>query len=72
MIAIFTTDPIKNAIPMIVYLTIVESGPNTNLPIILKEIITPIINKTDVNKTNARLNTDDAEILIDSNIVVKL
>ena len=60
MIAIFTTDPIKNAIPMIVYITIVESGPNTNLPTILKEIITPIINKTDVNKTNARMNTDDA------------
>lgn len=60
MIAIFTTDPIKNAIPMIVYITIVESGPNTNLPIILKEIITPIINKTDVNKANVRLNTDDA------------
>lgn len=60
MIAIFTTDPIKNAIPMIVYITIVESGPNTNLPIILKKIITPIINKTDVNKANARLNTDDA------------
>ena len=60
MIAIFTTDPIKNAIPMIVYITIVESGPNTNLPIILKKIITPIINKTDINKANARLNTDDA------------
>lgn len=60
MIAIFTTDPIKNAIPMIVYITIVESGPNTNLPIILKKIITPIINKTDVNRAYARLNTDDA------------